>query len=180
RMGRQYTVEAYLGLVDRLRAAIPAISLTTDVIVGFCGETEAQFEASLALLAAVGYDQVFAAAFSPRPGTPAARLADDVPAIDKRRRLNVLLAAQEAIGLERNQRWVGRQTEVLVESVQTPRVHDHDDRGAEAGVRTPRLTGRNRENRLVHLDGDRSLVGQLVTARIERAGPYALVGRRLE
>ena len=180
RMGRQYTIEAYLGLVERLRSAIPGISLTTDVIVGFCGETEAQFEASLALLRAVGYDQVFAAAFSPRPGTPAARLADDVPAIDKRRRLNDLLAVQESIGLERNQRWVGRETEVLVEAVQAPRVHDHDDGAAGADRPTPRLTGRNRENRLVHLDGDRSLIGQLVAARIERVGPYALVGRRLE
>jgi tRNA-2-methylthio-N6-dimethylallyladenosine synthase len=180
RMGRQYTVEAYLGLVERLRSAIPGISLTTDVIVGFCGESETQFEASMALLRAVGYDQVFAAAFSPRPGTPAARLADDVPAIDKRRRLNALLAAQEAIGLERNQRWVGRQTEVLVESVQAPRVHDHDDGEASDDDEGPRLRGRNRENRLVHVDGDGSLVGQLVAVQIERAGPYALVGRRLE
>src|SRR4029453_12453119 len=82
RMGRQYTVEAYRELVARLRAAVPGISLTTDVIVGFCGETEAQFEATLDLLREVRFDQVFAAAFSPRPGTPAARLPDDVPAVD--------------------------------------------------------------------------------------------------
>ncbi|MET1231341.1 MAG: MiaB/RimO family radical SAM methylthiotransferase [Candidatus Limnocylindrales bacterium] len=195
RMGRQYTVEAYLGLVARLRAAIPDISLTTDVIVGFCGETDAHFEASLTLLRTVGYDQVFAAAFSPRPGTPAARLADDVPAAEKRRRLNALLAVQEAIGLRRNQRWVGRETEVLVESVQTRRGHDHvepqngkrGDDHAEAPAKdaaadaaaTRQLTGRNRQNRLVHVEGDPRLVGQLVVARIERAGPYALVGRLL-
>jgi len=180
RMGRQYTVDAYLGLVQRLRVAVPGISLTTDVIVGFCGETEAQFEASLALLRTVGYDQVFAAAFSPRPGTPAARLADDVPAAEKRRRLNALLAVQEAIGMERNERWVGHETEVLVESVQAGRIHEHDETGA-APERTamPQLTGRNRENRLVHVNGDPSLVAQFIRARIERAGPYALVGQLL-
>jgi tRNA-2-methylthio-N6-dimethylallyladenosine synthase len=191
RMGRQYTVEAYLGLVARLRAAIPDISLTTDVIVGFCGETDAQFEASLTLLRTVGYDQVFAAAFSPRPGTPAARLADDVPAAEKRRRLNALLEVQEAIGHRRNQRWVGRETEVLVESVRSRRGRDHaeaqsgkrgDDHAEQhrlAAAPPPQLTGRNRQNRLVHVEGDPRLVGQLVAARIERAGPYALVGRLL-
>ncbi|HEV3486826.1 MAG TPA: MiaB/RimO family radical SAM methylthiotransferase [Vicinamibacterales bacterium] len=87
RMGRQYTVEAYLELVGKLREAVPGISLTTDVIVGFCGETEAQFERTLDLLRQVRFEQVFAAAFSPRPGTPAARLADDVPRAEKKRRL---------------------------------------------------------------------------------------------
>jgi tRNA-2-methylthio-N6-dimethylallyladenosine synthase len=175
RMGRQYTTAAYLGLVERLRAAIPGISLTTDVIVGFCGETEAQFEATLGLLRTVGYDQVFAAAFSPRPGTPAARLADDVAPAEKRRRLNRLLGVQEAIGHQRNQRWLGRVTEVLVESAHVRRGHDHSDTGQPASG--PQVTGRNRENRLVHLAGDPGLVGQLVRARIERAGPYALVGQ---
>ena len=79
RMGRQYTVEHYLERAGADPRGRPGHRLTTDVIVGFCGETEAQFEATLALLETVRYDQVFAAAFSPRPGTPAARLADDVP-----------------------------------------------------------------------------------------------------
>ena len=86
----------------RIREAVPGITVSTDIIVGFCGETEAQFEATLALLETVRYDQVFAAAYSPRPGTPATHLADDVPADVKRRRLNELLALQEGIGLERN------------------------------------------------------------------------------
>ncbi|HEY8168382.1 MAG TPA: MiaB/RimO family radical SAM methylthiotransferase [Candidatus Limnocylindrales bacterium] len=180
RMGRQYTVEAYLGLVERLRSAIPGISLTTDVIVGFCGETEAQFEATLELVRHVGYDQVFAAAFSPRPGTPAARLPNDVPAADKRRRLNTLLAAQEAIGHERNQAWLGRTTEVLVERIQPRRAHDHEV--APAGVPSGasedvQLSGRNREHRLVHLTGRPELVGRLVPVVVERASPYALAGR---
>ncbi len=177
RMGRQYTVDAYLDLVARLREAVPDICLTTDVIVGFCGETEAQFRQTLELLRTVRYDGVFAAAFSPRPGTPASRLADDVPAEVKRRRLNELLDLQEGIGLERNQAWVGQQVEVLVDQVRPPRSHDHEE--AETALR-PRVAGRTRHSKLVHLDGGPELVGRFVEVRVEHAGPYALVGRRLE
>ena len=178
RMGRQYSIEAYLDLVGRLRAALPGISLTTDVIVGFCGETEAQFEATLGLLRTVRFEQVFAAAYSPRPGTPAMRLADDVPAAEKKRRLNELLAVQETIGMELNEGWVGRHTEVLVDEARQPRRHDH--RGDDDPDRGPRLVGRNREHKLVHFDGSESLIGTLVAVTIERAGPYALSGRRIE
>ena len=107
RMGRQYTIEHYRERLARIREAVPDITVSTDVIVGFCGETEAQFEATLALLETVRYDQVFAAAYSPRPGTPALRLDDDVPADVKRRRLNTLLALQEG-DRPRAQRGVAR------------------------------------------------------------------------
>ncbi|HMJ79756.1 MAG TPA: radical SAM protein, partial [Candidatus Dormibacteraeota bacterium] len=178
RMGRQYTADAYLRLVERLRAAIPGISLTTDAIVGFPGETEAQFQATLALLREVGFDQVFAAAFSARPGTPAARLADDVAPGEKRRRLNELLGLQEGIGRRRYAAWLGRTTEVLVEAVRPPRAHDHDSQEPQPPASDDvRLVGRNRENRLVHLEGPPSLVGDLALVRIERTGPYALAGR---
>ncbi len=176
RMGRQYSAEAYLDLVERLRAAVPGIALTTDVITGFCGETEAQFESTLELLRTVRFDQVFAAAYSERPGTPATRLADDVPAADKKRRLNDLLAVQEGIGLERNEAWVGRRTQVLVDEARRPRVHDHET----AEGRGPRLVGRNREHKLVHFDGPGALVGTLVEVEVERAGPYALSGQPIE
>ena len=126
RMGRQYTIEHYRERLARIREAVPDITISTDVIVGFCGETEAQFEATLALLETVRYDQVFAAAYSPRPGTPATHLADDVPAADKRRRLNTLLAVQESIGLERNRAWLGREVPVLVDAIQPERPHGHD------------------------------------------------------
>jgi tRNA-2-methylthio-N6-dimethylallyladenosine synthase len=171
RMGRQYTVESYLALVAQLRAAIPDISLTTDVIVGFCGETEEQFENTLALLRAVRFEQVFAAAYSVRPGTPATRLVDDVPPAEKKRRLQALLDLQELIGMEANQSWVGRTTEVLVDQQRPPTGHDHAD-----GDETPRLAGRNRPNKLVHFAGPAELLGRLVEVRVERAGPYALVG----
>ncbi len=194
RMGRQYTIGHYLERLERIRAAVPGITVSTDVIVGFCGETETQFEATLRLLEQVRYDQVFAAAFSPRPGTPAARLPDDVPAAEKRRRLNALLERQERIGLERNEAWLGREVEVLVEAIVPARPHDHErdddrDRGdvdpddhdrpaaIPAGEGSVRLSGRTRGNKLVHLAGDPALVGRLVSVRVEHAGPYSLRGR---
>ena len=177
RMGRQYTIEHYLERLARIREAVPGIAVSTDVIVGFCGETEAQFEATLALLETVRYDQVFAAAYSPRPGTPAMRLADDVPAADKRRRLNTLLALQERIGLERNEAWLGREVEVLIDAVTPFRSHDHEGDAVVRGSRgATRLSGRTRTNKLVHVKGDPGLVGRAMLARIEHAGPYALRG----
>ncbi len=180
RMGRQYTIEHYLERLARIREAVPDIAISTDVIVGFCGETDAQFRSTLALLETVRYDQVFAAAYSERPGTPATHLADDVPAAVKRARLNELLALQEAIGLERNRAWLGREVEVLVDSVTPPRSHDHEhEPGAGADAATPagpRVAGRSRQNKLVHLTGGPELVGRLVRARVEHAGPYALRG----
>ena len=183
RMGRQYTIEHYLERLARIREAVPGITISTDVIVGFCGETEVQFEATLGLLETVRYDQVFAAAYSPRPGTPATKLADDVPADVKRRRLNQLLALQEAFGLERNRAWLGRDVEVLVDGVSAPRAHEHEGDDATARSSAPRglrLTGRTRGNKLVHLAGPIDLLGCAVTVRIEHAGPYALRGTLVE
>jgi tRNA-2-methylthio-N6-dimethylallyladenosine synthase len=177
RMGRQYTTGHYLERLARIRQAVPGIAISTDVIVGFCGETDDQFRSTLRLLETVRYDQVFAAAYSERPGTPATRLADDVPAAVKRERLNELLAVQESIGLERNRAYAGREVEVLVDAVTPPRSHDHeeavDERAAPTG---PRVSGRSREHKLVHLAGGPELVGRLVAARIDHAGPYALRG----
>jgi len=190
RMGRQYTIEHYLERLDRIREAVPDIAISTDVIVGFCGETEAQFESTLRLLERVRYDQVFAAAYSERPGTPAAHLADDVPADDKRRRLNQLLALQEPIGLERNRAWLGRTVEVLIDTIVPPRTHEHgagdyDDPTAEVAAIAPaaeqgspavHLSGRTRQNKLVHVTGPASWLGSLAEVRIEHAGAYALRG----
>ena len=191
RMGRQYTVAHYAERLDRIRQAVPGIALSTDVIVGFCGETDAEYEATLGLLRAVRFDQVFAAAYSERPGTPAAHLADDVPAAEKHRRLVELLAVQEAIGLERNREWLGRTTEVLLDAVVPPRAHHHDEADDDeaagtAGARDAfrdlpegiaHLVGRSRENKLVHTAGAPALVGALVGVAIDHAGPYALRGR---
>jgi tRNA-2-methylthio-N6-dimethylallyladenosine synthase len=182
RMGRQYTIEHYIERLERIRAMVPDIAISTDVIVGFCGETEAQYESTLRLLETVRYDQVFAAAYSERPGTPATRLPDDVPADVKRRRLNQLLALQEPIGLERNRAWLDRMVEVLVDAIVPPRSHDHEDADEPISIAprvaadTTRLTGRTRQNKLVHLTGPASWLGTLVDVRIEHAGPYALRG----
>jgi tRNA-2-methylthio-N6-dimethylallyladenosine synthase len=186
RMGRQYTIEHYRERLARIRDAVPGVSLSTDVIVGFCGETEAEYEDTLRLLEAVRYDQVFAAAYSERPGTPATRLADDVPAAEKRRRLVSLLAVQEGIGLERNRAWLGRTTEVLVDSIVHPRTHEHEDEEAgtsdsrDAFARLPdgvaHLLGRSRESKLVHVAGSPDLLGREVRVAIDHAGPYALRG----
>jgi tRNA-2-methylthio-N6-dimethylallyladenosine synthase len=183
RMGRQYTIEHYLERLASIRAAVPEIAISTDVIVGFCGETEAQFEATLELLDDVRYDVVFAAAYSVRPGTPAERLADDVPPQVKRRRLNELLARQERIGLERNRSWLGREVEVLVDRVVERRTHEHDDGDNEAdrhvlrpGPGEVHLSGRTRQNKILHLCGTADLLGRLVGVRVDHAGPYALTG----
>jgi tRNA-2-methylthio-N6-dimethylallyladenosine synthase len=191
RMGRQYTVAHYQERLERMREAIPGLAVSTDVIVGFCGETEAQFQATLRLIETVRYDQVFAAAFSPRPGTPATRLPDDVPAAVKKERLNLLLARQEAIGFARNRERIGSVASVLVDTREQERVHDHDDGADEPAPATlagrdpfaaplaggwVRLAGRSRENRLVHLAGPASLLGGIVDVRIEAAGPYSLRG----
>ncbi len=179
RMGRQYSVAHYRERLARIREAVPGIAISTDVIVGFCGETDEQFQATLRLLEDVRYDQVFAAAYSPRPGTPSTRLADDVPPDVKRHRLNQLLAVQEAIGAERNAAWLDRAVEVLIEAVARPRSHQHagDDGTIPSG--SVRLVGRTRAHKLVHLVGDPDLVGSVVAVRIDHAGPYALRGNLL-
>jgi tRNA-2-methylthio-N6-dimethylallyladenosine synthase len=180
RMGRQYTIEHYLERLTRIREAVPGMSISTDIIVGFCGETEEQFQATLRLLETVRYDQVFAAAYSERPGTPATHLTDDIPADIKRRRLNELLAVQESIGLERNEAWLGREVEVLVDTVVPPRSHDHeaadDHSGPTDASAAPRVSGRSRQNKLVHVAGGPDLVGRTVRVRVDHAGPYSLRG----
>jgi tRNA-2-methylthio-N6-dimethylallyladenosine synthase len=193
RMGRQYSIAHYRERLDRIRAAIPGIAISTDVIVGFCGETDREYEATLELLRAVRYEQVFAAAYSPRPGTPAARLADDIPAAVKRERLNGLLALQEAIGFERNRERLGGLASVLVDAVARPRAHDHETEAADVPLTaltlagedpfarplpdgSARLFGRSRENKLVHLPGPPDLVGRIVDVRVVGAGPYSLRG----
>ena len=191
RMGRQYTIAHYEERLGRIREAVPGIAVSTDVIVGFCGETEAQFSATLRLLETIRYEQVFAAAYSPRPGTPATRLPDDVPAAAKKERLNRLLALQEEIGFARNRERLGTLASVLVDALERPRGHDHDEEGDEPPSATlagrdpfalplpdgwVRLAGRSRENRLVHLAGPAALLGSIVDVRLEAAGPYSLRG----
>ena len=115
RMERGYTIEKYDALVGRIRAAVPGIELSTDIIVGFPGETEADFLETCAYIEATGFDQAFQFAYSPRDGTKAARWDDAVDAGEGRRRLREVIALQEQIVAARSAAWVGRTVEVLVE-----------------------------------------------------------------
>jgi len=115
RMARDYTVASYERLVGRLRAAVPDVALSTDVIVGFPDESEDEFAATEALLRRVRYDSAFLFKYSPRAGTRAFKWSDSVPEAEKGRRLERLIAVQEAISAERNRALVGSEVEVLVE-----------------------------------------------------------------
>jgi tRNA-2-methylthio-N6-dimethylallyladenosine synthase len=159
RMRRGYTVAEYLEKIDLIRGLVPGAAITTDVIVGFCGETEEEFQHTLELLAQVRFDKVHVAAYSPRPGTIAwRRLEDDVPHHEKMRRLHAVEELQEGIARQLNQALVGTVQEVLVE-----------------GERGGKLYGRTRSNKLVHFPG-RARPGELVPVRIQGASPWSLQG----
>ena len=164
-MGRRYTRAEYLAAVERLRAFDPELAVTTDVIVGYPGETEADFEATRSLLGEAGIDNSFVFKYSPRPGTRAAARPDDVSREEKERRDQVLLADQERRGLERNSRLVGTVREVMVEGL--------------SKRNKARLSGRDSGNRIVVWDcagTAPSAVGSLVRIRIVEAHPQILVG----
>jgi tRNA-2-methylthio-N6-dimethylallyladenosine synthase len=160
RMARDYTVAEYEALVAALRARIPGLALSTDVIVGFPGETEADFAATEALLGRIGYDSAFLFKYSRREGTRAARWAETVSEAEKARRLARLIALQEGISAERNRAWVGRDVEVLV----------------EGPARRPPgwMTGKSADFRTVVFPGP-AAVGALVRVRVEAATSHTLI-----
>ncbi len=162
-MRRGYTFGFYKELVDRIRAAIPGIGIQTDIIVGFPGETEAQFEHTLEALRQIEFDKVHVAAYSPRPGTPAATWPNQVPQEEKKRRLHLVEEVQREISLAKHQRLVGREVEVLGE-------------GSARGA----WYGRTRTNRLVHFQSPEDPTGRLVRVRITHAGPWSLQGEPVE
>jgi tRNA-2-methylthio-N6-dimethylallyladenosine synthase len=161
-MKRGYTRRQYLELVDRIRAEIPEISLSTDIIVGFPGESEEDFEETLKVLENVEFDQVFSFIYSPRSGTPAAAMGDQVVVEAKRDRFGRLLEKQYPITLKRNLAQVGKRLEVLVEgpSKKNARV----------------LMGRSRDNRVVHFRGPRELASEVVSVDILKAQTWHLEG----
>ena len=160
-MRRGYTRAEYLAVVAGLRDRVPELALSTDVIVGYPGETEGEFHQTMAVLETVGFDGLFAFSYSPRPGTSALRLADDVPEEDKRRRLGIVNEAQQRWQHRRHAARVGRVEKVLVDAVDP----------------TGRASGRTPHFRIVHFDGGASLLGREVEVEIAAAGPNALVGR---
>ena len=159
-MRRGYTNGDYRRLVERIRTRVPGVSLSTDVIVGFCGETSEQFERTWELIRDIRFDKVHAAAYSPRPGTIAARkLEDDVDHEEKRARLKAIEELQESILTEKNAGLVGETFEVLVE-----------------GRKRGSWYGRNRNDKLVYFDDEADRKGDLVRISVERAGPWSLRG----
>jgi tRNA-2-methylthio-N6-dimethylallyladenosine synthase len=161
-MKRGYTVLEYKSIVRRLRAARPDVSITSDFIVGFPGETEQDFERTMALIEEVGFDGSFSFVYSPRPGTPAADLADDTPQADKLARLQRLQAATDAHARRISQAMVGTTERVLVEG---PSRKDPGE-----------LAGRTQNNRVVNFAGAARLVGRLIDLRITAALPHSLRG----
>ena len=159
-MNRGYTRERYLELIAGLRARIPDIVLTSDVIVGFPGETQADFEETMSLIETVRYDALFTFQFSPRRGTPAEKLPDPMPREQKRANFQRLLARQNEISGEKHAAYIGKTVPCLV-----------DGQGTDG-----RLTARTPGNRLIHLEGDPALIGTRQTARITGASTWALFG----
>ena len=163
RMRRGYTRADYLDAVRRLRGAMPDFALTTDVIVGFPGETAGDFEETRSLMGEADFDNAFIFKYSPRPGTPAAAWKDDVPEAEKMRRNHVLLADQDLRGQAANQRLVGTVQEVLVEG---PSLRN-----------AARWAGRSPGNKIVVFDPQQSVLpGALARIRITRAAPQTLYG----
>ncbi len=161
-MRRRYTRAEYLEAVGRLRAFDDQFAITTDVIVGYPGETDEDFEATRSLMDEAGFDNAFVFKYSPRPGTPSAARPDDVPTEEKERRDQVLLADQERRGLLRNTRLVGTVREVLAE-------------GPSKRNRA-RWSGRDSGNRIVVWDASSGEVGSFVRVRIVEAHPQILLG----
>ncbi len=163
RMHRGYTRERYMKIAQDLRQARPGISITTDLIVGFCGETDADFEETLGLMQSVEFDSAFAFKYSPRPGTEAAeRMQDDVPQAVKESRLKQLLDLQRAASRRRNESLVGSTGEVLAAGL---------DRMGNGLV-----TGRLADNRIVHFAGQEGQIGSIVRVRITAANDNSLAG----
>ncbi|MBL8209519.1 MAG: tRNA (N6-isopentenyl adenosine(37)-C2)-methylthiotransferase MiaB [Bryobacterales bacterium] len=163
-MQRQYTRDQYMQRIEWMKNSPRSIALSTDIIVGFPGETEEDFQATLALLDEVEYDSIFSFKYSQRPNTPALRLQDQVPEEEKSRRLTILQEKQRGIQLRRNADYIGRVEEVQVEGFNKA---------------TSQWIGRTSQNKTLNFargTGDGELTGQYLDVRVLRAGPNSLVG----
>jgi len=162
RMNRKYTREYYLSRVRKIRELIPNASITTDIIVGFPGESEVDFEQTLAMMNQAHYSQAFTFMYSKRSGTLAATMEDQIPLDVKKRRLQKLMSVQNQESLEWRQHMIGKWVEVLVEG--------------PSKTNSKRLTGRTRGNELVVFNGTLEMIGSLVNVRIIEAGSWTLIG----
>ena len=165
-MNRGYTAEQYMEKAALARSYMPNLVLTTDIIVGFPGETNEEFEDTLALVEKVRYDAMFTFIYSPRVGTRAASMADPMSRQEKQANFDRLLDLSNRISQEKHNEYVGRTVRVLVD-------------GENAGEEYP-LTARTNGGRLVHLKGGRELLGQFIDVRICSATTWALFGQTVE
>ena len=163
RMNRKYTREKYLDVVERLRKSVPGITISTDIIVGFPGETEEDFEETLSLVNSVRYDSAFTFLYSVRKGTPAAEYEDQIPEEIKHQRFDRLVDAVNSISAEKNAAYKGRIEKVLVEGVSKKNENT--------------LTGRTDGFKLVDFEGSRELIGQIVNVEITEGKTFSLKGR---
>ncbi len=175
RMKRLYTVEYYRDMLARCRERVPGVSISSDFIVGFCGETEESFQRSCDLVAEAGFKNSFIFKYSPRPGTKSDELyADDIPEEVKKRRNNDLLAIQNVVSLADHLARVGQTVEVLVEGPSRSSLK------ASGGHELPdgpvQLTGRTRTDHIVVCEGNERLIGQLIRVNIEEATAFTLFG----
>jgi tRNA-2-methylthio-N6-dimethylallyladenosine synthase len=160
-MNRGYSREEYLEKIAMIKQAIPNVVLSTDIIVGFPSETEEDFQDTLSLVEAVGFETIFAFKYSPRPFTKAARFADQLSEDLKSERLNRLFDAHDKMAMELVKKYENQVLDVLVETY-------HEDRG--------NLSGRTSHNKLVHFIGDRSLIGKTVPVQVTKAFPATFRG----
>jgi tRNA-2-methylthio-N6-dimethylallyladenosine synthase len=165
-MNRHYTAEAYLRLVDLIRRSIPDVSITTDIIVGFPGERDADFQATLNMVREVSFDSAFMFRYSPRPGTAAMEMIDDIPEEVKIERLEELIGLQRSLVDRASKEMIGRVVEVLV---------DGESRKGNGQMR-----GRTRQGQTVVFAADASCVGLCWPVMIEKAEAWTLWGRRIE
>jgi tRNA-2-methylthio-N6-dimethylallyladenosine synthase len=161
-MHRGCTRGRFLTIIEKLRRAQPAIGLSTDFIVGFPGETEADFEETLSLVSEVGFDQAFVFKYSERRDTPAAQMPGQLPQAVKEERNQRLLDAVNASGARQHQKFVGRQVQILVEG--------------PSKKNPSRLTGRTRCNKIVVFEGSARHQRQLMDVKVTRAGSFTLYG----
>lgn len=182
RMSRRYTRQQYVEKVDMLRAACPQIAITSDIIVGFPGESDADFEATLALIQQVGFDGLFAFMYSDRPNAPAVKFAEKVPETVAKERLQAVLALQSKHTLTKNESMVGTVQAVLVDGLGRSQNDDTQGNALEnAGIR---WSGRTNSNKIVHFAQDKKtisdnqiLTGKIMDIMIEKALPHCLWGR---
>lgn len=162
KMNRGYTKEKYMELINNIRKAIPISSITTDFIVGFPEETDADFEETLEMVKKIRFDSAFTFIYSKRKGTPAANMEDQIPEDIKKDRLNTLMQQQNIISLEKNEELIGTTVEVLVEG--------------ESKNNSQMYHGRDRRNKLIIFPKQENIIGELVNVKVNRAQSFTLFG----